>query len=87
MPVSWKGTLAQYTGRLHRLHSGKIEVRIFDYVDSGIPILVRMFEKRLRAYRTLGYARSDVASDNPTPIPEQTVEYDEDLIRGLEDIE
>jgi superfamily II DNA or RNA helicase len=57
MPVSWKGTLIQYTGRLHRLHPGKTEVRIYDYADRGVPMLVRMFEKRLRGYRAIGYAR------------------------------
>jgi superfamily II DNA or RNA helicase len=57
MPVSWKGTLVQYTGRLHRLHPGKTEVRIYDYVDRAVPMLARMFDKRLRAYRAIGYAR------------------------------
>jgi len=55
MPVSWKGTLVQYAGRLHRLHSGKAEVRIYDYVDRGNPTLLRMFQKRLRGYRAMGY--------------------------------
>lgn len=55
LPVSWKGTLVQYTGRLHRLHAGKYEVRIVDYVDGKVPMLARMFEKRLRAYRAMGY--------------------------------
>jgi superfamily II DNA or RNA helicase len=57
LPVSWKGTLIQYTGRLHRLHPGKKEVRIYDYVDSAVPMLTKMFEKRLRGYRAIGYAR------------------------------
>jgi len=57
MPVSWKGTLVQYSGRLHRLHPRKTEVRIFDYVDREVPLLLRMFEKRLRTYRAIGYAR------------------------------
>jgi superfamily II DNA or RNA helicase len=57
MPVSWKGTLVQYSGRLHRLHPRKTEVRIFDYVDRDVPLLLRMFEKRLRTYRAIGYAR------------------------------
>ncbi|MBI4203719.1 MAG: DEAD/DEAH box helicase family protein [Betaproteobacteria bacterium] len=57
MPVSWKGTLVQYTGRLHRLHPGKTEVRIYDYVDREVPMLRRMFDKRLRGYRAIGYAR------------------------------
>jgi hypothetical protein len=60
MPVSWKGTLVQYTGRLHRLYPGKTEVRICDYVDREIPMLHRMFEKRLRGYRAIGYARDSV---------------------------
>jgi superfamily II DNA or RNA helicase len=57
MPVSWKGTLVQYAGRLHRLHPGKTEVRIYDYVDREVPIFLRMFEKRVRGYRAIGYAR------------------------------
>jgi len=55
LPVSWRGTLIQYTGRLHRLHPGKREVRIYDYVDRAVPMLLRMFEKRLRGYRAIGY--------------------------------
>ena len=61
MPVSWKGTLIQYAGRLHRLHPAKREVRIYDYVDIRVPMLVRMFEKRLRGYRSLGYARGEAS--------------------------
>ena len=55
MPVSWKGTLAQYVGRLHRLHHAKTEVLIYDYVDE-IPMLVRMSEKRVLGYKSLGYS-------------------------------
>ena len=55
MPVSWKGTLVQYAGRIHRLHEGKKNVRIYDYVDSNVPMLMNMFKKRLRGYRALGY--------------------------------
>jgi superfamily II DNA or RNA helicase len=57
LPVSWKGTLIQYSGRLHRLYGGKTEVRVYDYVDSQVPILRRMFEKRIRGYRAMGYVR------------------------------
>ncbi len=65
MPVSWKGTLVQYAGRLHRIHAGKAEVRIYDYVDRNSPTLMRMFHKRLRGYRTMGYETKDTAeSDN-----------------------
>ena len=55
MPISWKGTLAQYAGRLHRQHDMKKEVVIFDYADVRIPILDRMFRKRLRGYDAIGY--------------------------------
>ena len=55
MPFSWRGTLAQYVGRLHRLHPEKREVRVYDYVDERVPVLRRMSEKRVRGYRNLGY--------------------------------
>jgi superfamily II DNA or RNA helicase len=55
MPVSWKGTLQQYAGRLHREHAGKADVRIIDFVDTGHPALLRMWEKRQRGYRAMGY--------------------------------
>src|SRR5438445_11942327 len=56
MPISWHGTLQQYVGRLHRLHDGKKLIEVYDYVDSSIPMLARMFEKRLRGYKALGYS-------------------------------
>ncbi|MFC7411811.1 TOTE conflict system archaeo-eukaryotic primase domain-containing protein [Hydrogenophaga atypica] len=55
MPVSWKGTLQQYAGRLHREHAGKVDVKIIDFVDTGHPALLRMWEKRQRGYRAMGY--------------------------------
>jgi len=55
LPISWKGTLAQYAGRLHRLHYNKKEVRIYDYVDQKVPMLERMYKRRLQGYRALGY--------------------------------
>ena len=61
MPVSWKGTLVQYAGRLHRVHAGKAEVCIYDYVDRNSPTLMRMFYKRLRGYRAMGYESQDTA--------------------------
>ena len=56
MPVAWKGTVVQYAGRLHRDHPGKHAATVYDYVDAELPVLRRMFAKRLKAYRTLGYA-------------------------------
>ncbi len=55
MPVSWKGTLQQYAGRLHREHASKADVRIIDFVDTGHPALQRMWEKRQRGYKAMGY--------------------------------
>ena len=50
MPISWKGTLAQYVGRLHRQHAGKTDVLVVDYVDDLVPVLARMAAKRRSGY-------------------------------------
>ncbi len=55
MPVSWKGVLTQYAGRLHRLHTDKKEVIIYDYVDTNVQMLARMHQRRLSGYRSIGY--------------------------------
>ena len=55
MPLSWKGTLQQYAGRLHRNHVDKEIVRIHDYIDSGYPQLERMWQKRRTGYSAMGY--------------------------------
>jgi len=55
MPISWRGTLAQYAGRLHRLHAAKREVVIYDYVDAEEPLLAKMASKRETGYRAMGY--------------------------------
>jgi superfamily II DNA or RNA helicase/very-short-patch-repair endonuclease len=55
MPVSWRGIIAQYAGRLHRLHDGKREVRIHDYVDLDVPMFARMFDRRCAGYEAVGY--------------------------------
>ncbi|TWI62662.1 hypothetical protein LZ24_03348 [Desulfobotulus alkaliphilus] len=55
MPISWKGTLQQYAGRLHREHEHKKDVRIYDYVEKSQPQLARMWDKRQRSYRAMGY--------------------------------
>ena len=56
MPIAWRGTLQQYAGRLHREHGSKDRVVIHDYVDDLVPVLARMYEKRLRGYRAMGYS-------------------------------
>jgi len=55
LPISWKGTVAQYAGRLHRLNDMKKEVVIYDYLDDNVPMLVKMFGKRQHGYRAIGY--------------------------------
>jgi superfamily II DNA or RNA helicase len=62
MPVSWKGTLQQYAGRLHREHSDKADVRIIDFIDSGHPALLRMWSKRQAGYKAMGYEFADSSS-------------------------
>lgn len=55
LPVSWRGTIAQYVGRLHRLRDGKTEVRVYDYADLNVPMLARMFDRRCSGYEAAGY--------------------------------
>ncbi len=78
LPISWRGTLVQYVGRLHRQHGSKTSVQVYDYADSGIPVLAKMLRRRLQGYRAMGYglveeprrdeqtaARSPSEVDNP----------------------
>ena len=62
MPISWKGTVIQYAGRIQRLHPGKREVRIYDYVDRNVPVFDRMFRRRLAGYRSIGYVEAELPS-------------------------
>ncbi len=56
MPISWRGTLAQYAGRLHRLYGRKTEVIIYDYADTKIRMTAKMFERRIKGYKAIGYS-------------------------------
>ncbi|MEI9478126.1 MAG: DEAD/DEAH box helicase family protein [Deltaproteobacteria bacterium] len=64
MPISWRGTLQQYVGRLHRLHDNKRVVQVYDYVDIHIPTLMRMYKKRLKGYEAIGYSMQN-GPENP----------------------
>jgi len=55
LPISWRGTLTQYAGRLNRLNGAKKEVRIYDYADIDVPVLAKMYAKRRTGYRSIGY--------------------------------
>ena len=60
LPVSWRGTIVQYAGLLHRLHDRKNEVLIFDYADLDVPVLAKMHKRRLSGYRKIGYEIHDM---------------------------
>ena len=85
LPVSWKGTLVQYTGRLHRLHPGKSDVRIYDYVDPHVPMLARMFEKRRKGYRAIGYREEAWLPSLHQP-SDVVVEYDQEALRAADEL-
>ncbi len=69
MPISWRGTLSQYAGRLHRLSDAKHEVVIQDYADLGVPVLAPMHTKRRAGYKALGYVFGDARkTHNPSQL-------------------
>ena len=76
LPVSWRGTIAQYAGRLHRLHDGKREVRVYDYADLDVSMLSRMFDRRCRGYEAIGYTILLPASAVPGWPPEVPLPID-----------
>lgn len=79
MPVAWKGVVEQYAGRLNRDYDGKKKVLIYDYVDSHIPMFDRMYYKRLKAYKQIGY---DIYSENPPPM-----DKDNEEVNAIFDVE
>lgn len=79
MPVSWKGTLQQYAGRLHREHSDKADVRIIDFIDSGHPALLRMWSKRQAGYKAMGYETDRKEMENTMSDEEKPVPSDEEI--------
>jgi len=93
LPVSWKGTIAQYVGRLHRLHADKREVQVYDYADLDVPMLARMFERRCGGYEAVGYTLLLPASavpgwpvEVPLPIdPEWKRDYSASVRRLVRD--
>ncbi len=87
LPISWKGTLIQYTGRLHRIHPGKTEVRIYDYVDRSVQELARMFERRMMGYRAIGYSTADEEPEKQreSNLEEPVIEWDEEALCSLDE--
>jgi superfamily II DNA or RNA helicase len=68
MPISWKGTLSQYAGRLNRDYCGKTSVMIYDYVDINVPMLENMYKKRLSGYKRLGYTIAEKTAEDSKSI-------------------
>ncbi len=71
LPISWRGTLTQYAGRLHRLNGAKREVRIYDYVDGQVPLLAKMYARRRSGYKAIGY--EIVVAENQSPAGQLTL--------------
>ena len=91
MPISWKGTLQQYAGRLHRLFENKSEVQIYDYADIHVRMLEKMYNKRLAGYASIGYKAKagrladesvDIIFDNNNFLPV----YKNDLVNAVREI-
>lgn len=91
MPISWKGTVQQYAGRLHRLFENKKDVQIYDYVDTHVSMLARMYQKRLNGYASIGYKSRgegllgeavDIIFDNGNFLPV----YNNDILSAKRDI-
>ena len=72
MPISWRGTLQQYVGRLHRLHDNKRVVQVYDYIDIHVPTLMRMYKKRVKGYEAIGYSMQN----GPENSKRQSDEYE-----------
>jgi superfamily II DNA or RNA helicase len=91
MPISWKGTLQQYAGRLHRLFENKSDAQIYDYADIHVRVLEKMYNKRLAGYASIGYKTKtglftdesvDVIFDNNNFLPV----YKNDLVNATREI-
>ncbi|MEE1046141.1 MAG: DEAD/DEAH box helicase family protein [Clostridia bacterium] len=67
LPIAWKGKVAQYAGRLHRNYPGKVEVQVYDYIDIHVPVLERMYQKRVKSYSAIGYKTKITISSNASP--------------------
>ena len=67
LPIAWKGKVAQYAGRLHRYYRSKTEVQVYDYADIHIPVLERMYQKRVKSYSSIGYKTKLLSNTNAVP--------------------
>ena len=81
LPISWKGNIAQYAGRLHRDCMGKKEVRIYDYVDIRVPLCDSMYRKRLKGYASVGYGIASIT--NKEEISKQELIFDENTYKAV----
>ena len=74
LPISWKGNVTQYAGRLHRECKGKSEVHIYDYVDVRVPLCDSMYRKRLKGYASVGY--TTISTSNETEISKHELYFE-----------
>jgi type I site-specific restriction-modification system R (restriction) subunit len=90
MPISWKGTLQQYAGRLHRLFETKKEALIYDYVDVRVRMLEKMYNKRLAGYASIGYkAKGENIAESPDIIFDKTnflPVYSNDIVNASREV-
>ena len=68
LPIAWKGKVAQYAGRLHRNYDGKTEVQVYDYIDIHVPVLERMYQKRVKSYSSIGYKTKITTSSSASSL-------------------
>lgn len=64
-PISCETVVTQYSGRLHREHAGKSDVVVYDYIDATVPMLDRMYQRRLKTYAKLGYTVEENGDGSP----------------------
>ncbi len=83
-PIAWKGNVIQYVGRLCRFYEGKSEVVVLDYIDFRIPVLARMFNKRVNAYREFGFSITQYGQKPKTQLIYTVDTYWDILIKDLE---
>ncbi|WP_165849573.1 TOTE conflict system archaeo-eukaryotic primase domain-containing protein [Sphaerochaeta halotolerans] len=83
-PIAWKGNVIQYVGRLCRFYEGKVEVVVLDYIDFRIPVLARMFNKRVNAYKQLGFSITQCGQKPKTQLIYTVDTYWEMLLKDIE---
>ncbi|MFZ2658578.1 MAG: DEAD/DEAH box helicase family protein, partial [Victivallales bacterium] len=73
MPMSFKGRLIQYVGRLQRVDEKKDYIRVYDYLDSFCATTLKMYRKRVKTYKSMEFILNEPNGnplfDTPSPQP------------------